>query len=443
MALQTIAYTRRSSVRRLSIIKDHTRALHIAQKSSGVVETQKDVDICKASVYLDITDIEQNYTRWKEQILSDPKKRPYCEQEYVLEAVHEACLADARAETQGLLFPEPLLRLIHGLPGSGKSQLLLWLRSYFEEVHQWIHEVHFVFLAPLNSMAAGIDGLTVHSWGNVAFVDRRGVEIKSRADEPETMAIKAAKNSKLRFVLIDEIEAAGVKLLGELVESVKEGKRMPLAYGGVHFLFFGDFWQLPPVGEIAIMQNPCHTLNQATPSLIVNTFWMQQASTGIYPLQEWPGFDENPPRVLELLVNKRSGKDTWFSAVLDACRLGNLSLENYCFLHGFPTMHCGSTVSPDDEIPTQSKTSLCNNARCKDSCTRAISALRKIEPKSFDGVDFWSDMRKDECETCTRERLRRRRVLQCQQYGGLSDPDAIKILTSVRFAECNFHLQWV
>ena len=67
MALQTIAYTRRSSVRRLSIIKDHTRALHIAQKSSGVVETQKDVDICKASVYLDITDIEQNYARWKEQ----------------------------------------------------------------------------------------------------------------------------------------------------------------------------------------------------------------------------------------------------------------------------------------------------------------------------------------------------------------------------------------
>ena len=87
-------------------------------------------------------------------------------------------------------------------------------------------------------MAANIDGSTIHSWGNVTFVDRRGIEIKSRASDPESMAIKAAKNSKLRFVLIDEVEAAGVKLLGQLVESVREGKQNPLGYGGVHFWFF-------------------------------------------------------------------------------------------------------------------------------------------------------------------------------------------------------------
>ena len=53
-------------------------------------------------------------------------------------------------------------------------------------------------------MAANIDGGTVHSWGNVAFVDRRGVEIKSRASEPEAMAVRAAKHRNVKVVVIDE-----------------------------------------------------------------------------------------------------------------------------------------------------------------------------------------------------------------------------------------------
>ena len=79
-------------------------------------------------------------------------------------------------------------------------------------------------------MAANIDGATVHSWGNVAFVDRQGVEIKSRASEPETMAVRAVKKRNLKVVVIDECEAGGVKLLGGLVENVKEGKRNPIGY---------------------------------------------------------------------------------------------------------------------------------------------------------------------------------------------------------------------
>ena len=64
---------------------------------------------------------------------------------------------------------EPLLRLIHGLPGSGKTELLLWIQTYFEDVWGWTLGNEFVFLAPLNSMASNCGGVTVHSWGKIQF----------------------------------------------------------------------------------------------------------------------------------------------------------------------------------------------------------------------------------------------------------------------------------
>ena len=44
----------------------------------------------------------------------------------------------------------------HGLPGSGKSTLLTWMRLYFEEVWGYRSNHQFVYLAPLNVVAANI-----------------------------------------------------------------------------------------------------------------------------------------------------------------------------------------------------------------------------------------------------------------------------------------------
>ena len=103
---------------------------------------------------------------------------------------------------------EPLLRLIHGLPGSGKSQLLVWLRMYFVEVWQWQEGREFMFLAPLNSMACSSGGATVHSWGRIAFKNKRGVRILA-TDVSEGMSNLGIKCGALRFLFIDEIEATG------------------------------------------------------------------------------------------------------------------------------------------------------------------------------------------------------------------------------------------
>ena len=54
-----------------------------------------------------------------------------------------------------------------------------------------------------------------------------------------------------------------------------------------------------------------------------------------FRLQEWTA----GTRVLELSTNIRSGKDRWWNEVLEQCRQGALSEDNYNWLHGFPAKY--------------------------------------------------------------------------------------------------------
>ena len=112
---------------------------------------------------------------------------------------------------------EPLFRLIHGLPGSGKSKVLKWLRSYLVDVWHMTEEEDFVFLAPMNSMAAGIGGSTLHPWAEIKWMNQQGQVIQpNRSSEGRDVPSLAVKNLKLRYLFFDEVEAAGAELLTEV-----------------------------------------------------------------------------------------------------------------------------------------------------------------------------------------------------------------------------------
>ena len=87
-----------------------------------------------------------------------------------------------------------------------------------------------------------------------------------------------------------------------------------------------------PVGEIALMGDPFadRALSHAHARSILNAFWEPGHK---HALKMWP----DKSRVLHLNENLRSGEDQWYSALLDACRVGRLGEDDYNFLHGFPT----------------------------------------------------------------------------------------------------------
>ncbi len=122
---------------------------------------------------VDLYDVDflEKLCNWR-GMLANERETPTAEQWVALDNVHHRCIYEHALESgmPAKDFGTPLLELIHGLPGSGKSKVIGWIRSYLEYVWRWKHGIHFVCLAPLNSMATNIDGFTVHSWGEVPFI---------------------------------------------------------------------------------------------------------------------------------------------------------------------------------------------------------------------------------------------------------------------------------
>jgi hypothetical protein len=408
-------------------VKEFDRA--VFQKDNGDVEVE-DAD---AHVNLYAHDVGERYADWITN-LEKAEKTPYDAQWKVIETIHHQCCAESAYENSyadaAEACPSNLFRLIHGLPGSGKTQLMLWLRDYFEKVWSWEAGVHFVFLAPLNTMAANIGGSTVHSFGEIRFKDKRGNTIQSRGGTNDEVSSMSIKCRSLRFAFVDEIEATGTDVLADLEENVQRhapkrfrtdaGAVLPRSWGGVNFFLFGDWWQLPSVGGICIMSNPFSekAMESAKVSHILNMFWDKDSQ---YSVQRWP---ESNKRVLCLEQNKRSGADAWFSELLTNCREGDMTEDQYNFLHGLPTKVCGSWLSRDQR-------SMCGNGECDRFYDNASSILSDY---SRPWQVRWEEAKQMECAKCAEERQRRKRVIGCGAYGGLKDAEAAAILASVRFS---------
>ena len=110
---------------------------------------------------------------------------------------------------QGSDTAEPLLDLIHGLPGTGKSEVMAWLKEFFSLLG-WQHGVQYVCFAVQNSMAANIGGNAIHHWSGIPTVQ---VEGTSGTKDTSALSIKC---QCLRFILIDEISMVSAELLSEL-----------------------------------------------------------------------------------------------------------------------------------------------------------------------------------------------------------------------------------
>ena len=361
---------------------------------------------------------ESRYAAWRAEVFANPNSiTPNAQQSRVLDLVHERRLVEVAVENgqpipEGSSCPDPLLRLIHGLPGSGKTQLLVWIRSYFEVVWSWTLGTEFVFLAPLNSMASHIQGSTVHSWAHVAFKDRRGVTMNTTGQPgSEEVPGMTAKCNAARLLFIDEIEATGADTLGAMEDKMLQHtsssapwrykeKNFPRIFGGMNVCFFGDLWQLSPTGQIAIMSDVTapRVLENSRAHRIMTLLWDSNAWE---TLQTW----STGARVLELTTNIRSGADVWFSNVLEACRAGALEEDDYNFLHGYPTT-TPITFWYEHKDDTWEHGEYCSNRLNKDAFFLAASQTQA--PVLRNGLPF-------ECEACFRERKRRARVLHIEE----------------------------
>ena len=232
---------------------------------------------------------------------------------------------EERQRTVGASRQEPLLDLVHGFPGTGKSRVIAWMRQLMEEGLGWIHGRQFVCLAFQNAMAAQINGFTIHHWSGIPARAVDGNTTGSRH-------LQSIKCQALRVIILDELSMDSAELLGALEYVVKTAIRVKGTYkkrkdgttrvfGGVNIVMCVDLWQLQPVGGTWLCCNPLQMpAGRAQDALCM--LW---------------GDGPDTIRSFWALTQLVRCKDIWYNSFLEECRNGALHVDTYSFFHGLPT----------------------------------------------------------------------------------------------------------
>jgi hypothetical protein len=144
--------------------------------------------------------------------IQNRKEKPSQEQLNVLKHFVQRLkleLLEARSNRVNADAQDPLFDLVHGLPGTGKSRVISWLREIMERGLGWTHGVQFVCLAFQNTMAAQINGFTIHHWSGIPAHNLEG----QGTGDAHKQSIRC---QALRVILIDEISMISAELLGSL-----------------------------------------------------------------------------------------------------------------------------------------------------------------------------------------------------------------------------------
>lgn len=157
---------------------------------------------------------------------------------------------------------EPLLGLVLGLPGTGKSRVIAWIRSMFMEVFEWEHGVEFQCVAFQNRVALSMGGETLHTAGDIGA---RGYESNRQLTHTDIDPL-FSRNQHLRWILIDECGMIPDELLGVFANIYADAARdtrykrrtdgSSRIFGGYNVLASGDFLQLPPIPSRAAVFLP-------------------------------------------------------------------------------------------------------------------------------------------------------------------------------------------
>ncbi len=132
---------------------------------------------------------------------------------------------------------EPIHVALLAPPGTGKTHGILLTCRYFKEVLGWTAGIEYQCVASQNRMSGRIDGLTMHSWGEVPIdpdMQNARERKKSKTSGGSQMYNKCCQ---LRWLLVDEISTAALYVtgvMGKNMTKAKTGEEYALDAAGGH-----------------------------------------------------------------------------------------------------------------------------------------------------------------------------------------------------------------
>ena len=225
---------------------------------------------------------------------------------------------------------DPLVWLLHGPPGTGKSHVLGFIRQLFELVG-YTYGLHYEAVAFQAVNAAPLKGKTIPS----AF----GFDRQKQGDRAASEEV-AKKMAHWRWLILDEVSLTDAKLLAQMEQRLRfavpgasswrqdlHGRLRP--FGGVNVIFAGDFYQLPPPAGHYLANIP---RNLADPNATSKHDALADQGQQLL----WGG----PTQGVTELTERERCKDDWWNEVIDEMRAGRLSDINWQYLHGRQVEGC-------------------------------------------------------------------------------------------------------
>jgi hypothetical protein len=199
----------------------------------------------------------------------------------ILENMRRRLCHELSQQSKGLELDEPLLWLMHGGPGAGKSMIIKMLKELFRDVCGWQMGLEFQVAALQAVVAQQLGGDTLRrACGINPFGGNKPQDDKSRGKASQKQANVAGRVMQWRWLIIDEGSMVSAKLLAEIDVELRrmvrakhtlrgDAEGLSRAFGGINILFSGDFWQLDLLsrGFLAEIPMQCSELRNSIRSL--------------------------------------------------------------------------------------------------------------------------------------------------------------------------------
>lgn len=124
------------------------------------------------------------------------------------------------------------LTFVSGSAGTGKSTLINYIRSKVDKC---------LLLAPTGIAALNIGGKTIHS------VCKFPPHFIKESDIKSLSTVHRAYFTQINLLILDEISMASSNLIDSLNIFLQKNRGIFEPFGGVHVMFVGDLFQLPPI----------------------------------------------------------------------------------------------------------------------------------------------------------------------------------------------------
>jgi ATP-dependent DNA helicase PIF1 len=133
---------------------------------------------------------------------------------------------------------------ITGPGGSGKSELI---KRIYKDASTKNKNIQITALTGCAAVLLNCKAQTIHSWS--------GIKLAKEDAEIIIYKIKNSKKDLLRWkkiniLVVDEVSMMSKKIFDLLNNIGKSVRNSSLPFGGIQIIFSGDFYQLPPVGNI-------------------------------------------------------------------------------------------------------------------------------------------------------------------------------------------------